>query len=88
VILENGEKMKADLVIGADGLHSEAVKHVIGYVNPTVPKGMSVFRWLMTSQEILNDPETKGLIDEYEGRAIYYVDGKAGKRIVWYGCRE
>jgi len=80
--------MKADLIIGADGVHSEAVKYVIGHENPAVPVGTSCFRWLSTSQEILDDPETKGLMEGQEGKSCYYVDGTAGKRLVWYGCRE
>lgn len=87
MILADGTKMKGDFVIGADGLHSEAVKHIIGYENKAVPVGLSCFRWLAWSEELLEDPETADFMEGYEGKSHYYVDGK-GSRVVWYGCRE
>ena len=88
--IADGTILKADLVIGADGIHSMAVKSVIGYDNPAIPKGMSCFRFLLPSEELINDPETEALMENHEGKARYYVvsQGNATKRIVWYPCRE
>jgi len=61
---------------------------VVGYENPAVPKGLVCFRWLMTSRELLEDPETKGLMEGAEGRCGFFIDRMAGKRLVWYPCRE
>lgn len=88
--LSDGTIMKADLIVGADGIHSVAVKQVIGYDNPATPKGMLCFRFLLTSKELLDDPETAALMKDHEGKIRYYVvaQGKDTKRIVWYPCRE
>jgi salicylate hydroxylase len=90
VTLADGTTLKADLVIGADGIHSVAVKTVIGYDNPAIPKGLSCFRFLLASEELIEDPETEALMENHEGKARYYVvaQGKDTKRIVWYPCRE
>jgi salicylate hydroxylase len=90
VTLADGTTLKADLIIGADGIHSVAVKSVIGYDNPAVPKGMSCFRFLLSSEELIEDPETEALMENHEGKARYYVvaQGQSTKRIVWYPCRE
>jgi len=79
--------MKADLVVAADGVHSAAVKFVIGRENPAVSKGMSVFRWLARTDEILGDTETEALFGEQKGLSQFWVDD-TGKRIICYPCRE
>ena len=88
--LADGATLKADLLIGADGVHSFAVKEVIGYDSPAVPKGLSCFRFLLQSEELIEDPKTVALMENHEGKARYYViaQGKNTKRIVWYPCRE
>ena len=88
--ISDGTNMNADLVIGADGIHSIAVKHIIGYDNPAIPKGLSCFRFLLTTDELTHDPETATLMENHEGKARYYVvaHGEKTKRIVWYPCRK
>ncbi|KAF8846697.1 FAD/NAD(P)-binding domain-containing protein [Acephala macrosclerotiorum] len=89
VKLSDGTTMKADLIIGADGIHSKAVKSVVGYENPAVPVGISCFRFLLPSQEIFDDPETAGLMENHDGRGRSYVSSKDGHlRIIMYPCRE
>jgi hypothetical protein len=89
VILADGTTMTADLIIGADGIHSSAVKEVIGYENPAVPTGISCFRCLMPVKEMLDDPECAHLIEAMEGKLRAFVSPKDGHmRIVWYPCRE
>lgn len=88
--LADGTTMSADLVIGADGIHSIAVKSVTGHDNPAFPKGLSALRFLIPTEELLADPETAPLMEDYEGKARYYIlaAGENSKRIVWYPCRE
>ncbi|RDW75683.1 hypothetical protein BP5796_06504 [Coleophoma crateriformis] len=87
VTLADGSTMKADLVVGADGLHSEAVKAVIATENEAHPTGLVCFRFLLSTQELLDDPETAPLMENHDGRFRSYVD-PAGKRLIWYPCRE
>ena len=84
VTLADGTTLKADLVIGADGIHSVAVRSVIGYANPAIAKGVSCFRFLLPSEELIEDPETEALMENHEGKAQYYVvaQGQNTKRIV------
>ncbi|RAL67000.1 hypothetical protein DID88_007780 [Monilinia fructigena] len=57
VILANGTTLTGDLIVGADGIHSSAVKSVIGYENPAVQTGIACFRCLIPVKEIVDDPE-------------------------------
>lgn len=87
--LADGKIMTADLIVGADGIHSSAVKEVTGYENPAVPTGISCFRCLMPVKEIQDDPECAFLMKEMEGKLSSFVSPKNGhQRIVWYPCRE
>jgi salicylate hydroxylase len=87
VILKDGEVGEADLIVGADGIHSQAVKYVLGHENQAMPTGLSCFRFLIDSQELLGDEETRALMDGGEGKFRCYVD-KIGRRFVWYPCRR
>jgi salicylate hydroxylase len=51
VTLENGEVIKGDLVIAADGIRSAMRQYVVGQVDP-VPTGLSAYR-LMVPSEVL-----------------------------------
>ncbi|CAK5269547.1 unnamed protein product [Mycena citricolor] len=44
VVLESGETVHADLVIGADGIQSLIRKHVLGYVQEATPTGIACCR--------------------------------------------
>jgi len=88
VKLADGTTMKGDLIIGADGIHSNAAKYVIGHDNPAKDTGISCFRLLIPTQVLIDDPETKFLMEGHEGKfRSFNVDDK-GKRLVWYCCRE
>ncbi|KAI0200712.1 FAD/NAD(P)-binding domain-containing protein [Astrocystis sublimbata] len=45
--LANGTVIQADLVIIADGAHSELLTNFLGYPCPSEPTGRSVYRWLV-----------------------------------------
>jgi salicylate hydroxylase len=47
VTLENGETVTADLVVGADGIHSVIRTAVLGAQHDAVPTGTSAYRMLM-----------------------------------------
>ncbi|KAF1955749.1 FAD binding domain-containing protein [Byssothecium circinans] len=50
VTLESGETLTADLVIGADGIHSRIRSCVLGKEVTAVPTGTSAYRLMMPSQ--------------------------------------
>lgn len=74
------------MIVAADGIHSKAVKYVVGYDNPARKTGTACFRFLILSEEILNDVETKDLMNEHEGLFRFLPDSE-GRVLVWYPCR-
>ncbi|KUJ21459.1 FAD/NAD(P)-binding domain-containing protein [Mollisia scopiformis] len=86
VMLADGTERKGDLIVAADGIHSRAVKYVVGFDNPARKTGTACFRCLIPSEEILGDEETRELMEGHEGLFRYLPDGE-GRVLVWYPCR-
>ena len=84
--LADGTTRTGDLIVAADGIHSQAVKYVVGYDNPARKTGYAIFRFLLPTKVILDDEETKHFMEEGEGVTRLYEDS-GGRRIVWYPCR-
>ncbi|KAI4246725.1 MAG: hypothetical protein L6R40_001754 [Gallowayella cf. fulva] len=87
VTTENGEVLQADLIVAADGVHSKAVKHVLG--NEVVhagDTGWACMRWLVPREDFLSDPETAYMIQDSSTRYFTAAEGAAG--LVWYPCRN
>ncbi|KAK3721979.1 hypothetical protein LTR37_002795 [Vermiconidia calcicola] len=59
VVLESGEKISADVVVGADGVRSKARELVLGYEDKPKFSGYAVFRAWFTNDEMMKDPETR-----------------------------
>lgn len=60
VTLEDGETITADLVIGADGIHSKVREAVIGEYREAIPTGISAYRMLIPIESLkdINIPAT------------------------------
>ncbi|CAI4219807.1 unnamed protein product [Parascedosporium putredinis] len=60
VTLEDGETITADLVIGADGIHSKIREAVIGEYREAIPTGISAYRMLIPIESLqdINIPAT------------------------------
>lgn len=71
VKLSNGSEMKGDLVIGADGIHSMAVEAVLGHSLPAVSSGSACFRFLIPTEDILNDPLIADMMINGDGRVSF-----------------
>ncbi|KAI9925829.1 hypothetical protein MW887_005635 [Aspergillus wentii] len=56
IILESGEYIHADLIVGADGIHSTIRKHVLDAEPVAMPTGHSAYR-LMIPTQILQEKE-------------------------------
>lgn len=63
VKLKDGSEFKGDLIIGADGIHSVAVQTVLGRSVPAESSGTACFRFLIPTEDVLNDPETAPFMD-------------------------
>ncbi|KAF7339247.1 FAD/NAD(P)-binding domain-containing protein [Mycena venus] len=69
--LKNGDVHQADLIIGADGIHSVIRNSVLGYVQKALPSGISTFRCLFDASKL------KGLSD-----MEWFSEGISGARVV------
>ncbi|PQE23279.1 salicylate hydroxylase protein [Rutstroemia sp. NJR-2017a BVV2] len=85
VTLKDGSTLFADLIIGADGVHSAAVKEVVGFDNPAISTGVTVLRTLIPVKDIIADEECASLMDNLDGRFGNFIIGKS--RVIWYPCR-
>ena len=63
VILKSGEVMRADLVVGADGVKSYIQQVVSGKSNPAEPTGDAVYRAIIPASLMLQDPELREFIE-------------------------
>lgn len=88
VTTEDGEVLQAHLVVSADGMHSTAVKHVLGDdgIVQAGDTGWACMRWLVPTDEFLSDPETAHMIQDSATRYFTAAGGAAG--LVWYPCRK
>ena len=88
--LAGGEEVKKDLVIVADGAHSELIAKVIGRPYPVSKSPMSMYRFLQPFDKVLAHPEAGQF---YKGRpsgftTFYKTEvGRPGLLINTYPCR-
>ncbi|KAF2823226.1 FAD/NAD(P)-binding domain-containing protein [Ophiobolus disseminans] len=65
VSLDDGETIQADVVIGADGVHSRTRAKIPGAENvKTFGSGKSAFRFLIPRERAFNDPETRKFAEQ------------------------
>jgi 2-polyprenyl-6-methoxyphenol hydroxylase-like FAD-dependent oxidoreductase len=57
VILENGKKLEADLIIASDGVNTKSWKLIGGNRAPARPSGQSLYRTAYPIEHALKDPE-------------------------------
>ncbi|TKA81732.1 hypothetical protein B0A55_01117 [Friedmanniomyces simplex] len=55
VVLESGEQVHADLIVGADGIHSVLRDHVVHEKINTVPTGLSAYRFMVPTSTLEHD---------------------------------
>ncbi|VDC02943.1 unnamed protein product [Peniophora sp. CBMAI 1063] len=52
VVLEGGERLVADVVIGADGVHSRARNLILGYDDKPISSGYAIYRTWFNAQDV------------------------------------
>ncbi|KAK4540021.1 hypothetical protein LTR36_009837 [Oleoguttula mirabilis] len=57
VVLESGERHTADLVVGADGINSRLREIMLGQPDPPQLTGDLAYRLLLSTKEMLKDPD-------------------------------
>ncbi|PHH92705.1 hypothetical protein CDD83_5942 [Cordyceps sp. RAO-2017] len=90
IVLQSGEQVEGDVVIGADGIHSLAAETVLGHKNQPVPPVHSncCYRFLIPAATLDEDPETRFWNEGRDGWTRMFPDNETKRRIVVYPCRE
>lgn len=91
VELEDGSIEKADLIIGADGLHSIARPAVVPL--STQSSGLSAFRFLVPTEVLESNAAGNELLEWKTPGATMFVDpGSVAldqeRHLMWYPCRR
>jgi 2-polyprenyl-6-methoxyphenol hydroxylase-like FAD-dependent oxidoreductase len=79
--LVDGSHATADVVIGADGVHSVCRKAMVGDDWTPFSSGKSAFRFLVARRTLLDDPRTRKYVEQ-DGELVIVYDGD--RRLVMY----
>lgn len=82
VTLENGDVISGDVLIGADGVHS-LTRTKLPTNNKPYSSGKNAFRFLMTRQQALDDPETNSIARDFGAVDMW---DSSDRRVVIYPC--
>ncbi|KAJ7234192.1 FAD/NAD(P)-binding domain-containing protein [Mycena haematopus] len=90
VTLRGGEIHQADVVIGADGVHSTVRANILGRDNTKTPgSGLSCFRCLFDASGLDEIPELAWLSEGISGaRSIAWMEDGPWRTFVIYKCRN
>ncbi|KAJ5484668.1 Monooxygenase FAD-binding [Penicillium expansum] len=85
VTLDDGRTFKADLLLGADGLHSQ-IRHSIAPGSPSpYPVGKSCFRWLLPTDQLRQHAST---VDFVRDTGLFIEWASDDRRLVAYPCSD
>lgn len=85
VMLKTGEIYKGDIIVGADGIHSEIRSIVTGTDIPASTSGYCAFRFLIPRTVVSEVPEFKKYAEKCGEIQIWLGEDR---RIVIYPCRD
>lgn len=66
VVLEDGRRMDADLVVGADGIHSRMREVLVGKKQPPKRTGDLAYRLLLDAEKLMEDEELRSFVLQKE----------------------
>ncbi|EKV17002.1 hypothetical protein PDIG_17160 [Penicillium digitatum PHI26] len=85
VTLDDGRTFKADLLLGADGLHSQ-IRDSIAPGSPSpYPVGKSCFRWLLPTDQLRQNAST---VDFVRDTGLFIEWASNDRRLVAYPCSD
>jgi len=64
VILYDGRRMTGDLIIGADGINSRMREIMLGKKDPPTPTGDLAYRLLLSTKDMIKDPELASFVTD------------------------
>ncbi|KAF7336978.1 FAD/NAD(P)-binding domain-containing protein [Mycena venus] len=88
ITLNSGDVVRADLVVGADGVNSIIRTHVTGEVKKVSPSGVCCFRTVFQFPTVREKPELQWLTEGVSGpRAAIAREGPF-RMLLFYPCRN
>ncbi|CAG7921648.1 unnamed protein product [Penicillium olsonii] len=87
VLLEDGTKYTADLVVGADGVHSRSVRAIMGEHRGIVNTRQKCFRFLVLIEAMNSNQLTSSLLERIGVNGVH-VFSTQDRRLVIYPCRR
>jgi len=75
VTLKSGKVMKADLIVGVDGVKSYIQRVVSGKSNPAEPMGDAAYRTVIPTSLMMEDPELREFIEQPQ-MTVWLAPGK------------
>lgn len=92
IMLKDGSRHVADLIVAADGLHSVLRKTVLTHDTKTPSSsGLSSFRFLIDTKVLKDDAKLAKLLEAKSPGYALMIDAKDKvneRHMVWYPCRE
>ena len=91
IMLEDGSKHYADIIVAADGIHSVLRSLVTGSKDKPHSTGLSAFRFLLPTETMCNDPALQDLMEWKTTGAATLADPNdplPKRHMMWYDCQE
>ncbi|KAJ9095054.1 hypothetical protein QFC19_007734 [Naganishia cerealis] len=86
VTLENGETIRGDLIVGADGIHSKIRTSVLSKEMTASPTGLSAYRLIIPKEKLLTIPHVSSMMTDREPWTTMLLGRDC--RVVMGPCRE
>jgi salicylate hydroxylase len=91
VELQNGDRYRADLILGADGIHSVVKRVVVRDEQEVEPRfsGINAFRFLIPTSMLERDERFIEMLKvKGKGSSIFVdvTETEVGRHLVWYDC--
>ncbi|KAF7187982.1 FAD-dependent monooxygenase OpS4 [Pseudocercospora fuligena] len=86
VVLSDGRRIQADVVVGADGLRSQVRTSVLGYVKESEESGDLAYRITIPREKLENDPDL--FIRDIVGKGLTAVWWGPNRHAVLYSIRN
>ncbi|KAJ6485323.1 FAD/NAD(P)-binding domain-containing protein [Mycena vitilis] len=86
--LKNGQVHQADLVVGADGIHSTIRTSVLGYVQKALPSGVSTFRCMFDATKLEGLSEMEWFSEGISGARVVLSPEARFRMLFLFPCRR
>jgi len=85
ITLEDGQTMRGDIIVGADGIHSATRDCITGLENRLEPysAGYNCFRFLIPRKTLLNDDQVSSIFQARDTLTVWIGEDR---RLVCYPC--